>query len=141
MTTMTNYQLQNHYKGGFLQQLLIFGGLMIQIITILHQRILRLPMVSMFLLNQSNRLSLLRLCFTDELVDMIVTQTNSYTEQFIASLDLRSRSRVTKLTIITKDDILLYFRNILYHESFGSQHIDITIPRTPYLVPRCYVRF
>ena len=76
---------------------------MIQIITILHQRIFRLPMVSIFLLNQSNRLSLLRLYFTDELVDMIVTQTNSYTEQYIASYDLRSSSRVTKLTIITKD--------------------------------------
>ena len=52
---------------------------------------------------QSNPLFLLRLCFTNELVDMIVTQTNSYTEQYIASYDLRSSSRVTKLTIITKD--------------------------------------
>ena len=59
-------------------------------------------------------LCLFRLYFTNELVDLILTQTNLYAQQWLDTHQLRRCSRATKFTPITKDELMLYFAMILY---------------------------
>ena len=59
-------------------------------------------------------LCLFRLYFTNELIDLILTQTNLYVQQWLDTHQLRCHSRATKFTHMTKDELVLYFAMILY---------------------------
>ena len=66
------------------------------------------------LVTDMDPLCLFRLYFTNELVDLILTQTNLYVQQWLDTHQLCCRSRDTKFTPITKDELMLYFAMILY---------------------------
>ena len=81
-------------------------------------------------------LCLFRLYFTDELVDLILTQTNLYAQQWLDTHQLRCRSRATKSTPITKDGFMLYFAMILYRgvvwkPSYAHYYTENAIFATP----------
>ena len=52
--------------------------------------------------------------FYHELIDLILTHTNLYAQQYIDAHELCHRSRAIKFKPITKDEIMLYFAMILY---------------------------